>query len=383
MKTELSFTSGASAPAKIPVYKLMNSKWKKSRLSLQFLSGMRKNARTPVRRLIEAMILFFLALLAGFSGFQIVEGYSPLDALYMTIITMSTVGYETIGTLSQGGKVFVMFLIIFTLGTFFYAVTTFTTFIVEGEIRHVFRQYKVGKEVSKLKDHIIICGLGRNGREAANELMDQNISFIAIESKQEKIDDFLDHNPGELFIVGDATQEEVLLNANVKTCRGIITSLPDDAANVFVTLTARELNKTAYIVSRAANESTISKMHTAGANKVVLPNLIGGRKMARIITKPALAEFVDLITGEGETKLHLEEVACFDKRLVGKTIGTLEIRRATGVLVLGYKGKDGSYHFNPNADKVVELNEILFVLGRDDQLKNFKREFEQGVIAPS
>lgn len=337
-----------------------------------------KGIRASIRRLIQAVILFVLALSIGVIGFQLFEDLEPIDAVYMTIITMSTVGYETIGELSPEGKIFVIFLIIFTLGTFFYAITTVTTFIVEGEIRQVFKQYKVSKEVSKLKDHVIICGLGRNGREAASELLDQGISFIAIEYSQERIDDFMVHHPTALIVHGDATDEDTLKDANVTRARGVITSLADDAANVFVTLTARELNPNAFIVSRASNESTISKMRTAGATKVVLPNLIGGRKMARLITKPALAEFVDIITGEGETKLHLEEIPCGNDKLVGKTLANLEIRRSTGVLVLGYKGKDGRYHFNPNADKQVEENEILFVLGTEDQLGLFKSEFLNG-----
>ena len=178
---------------------------------------------------------------------------------------------------------------------------------------------------------------------------------------------------GSKLLEGDATHEDVLIKAHVKSCIGVITTLADDAANVFVALTVKELNPQAHIVSRASNESAISKLMTAGVDKVVMPNQIGGRKMAKILTKPVLVEFLDLITGQGDSRLNLQEIEC-DRQpgLIGKSLADLKIKAQTGVLVLGYRDKDDKFHFNPGAGKIISNSEILFILGSTDQLKKFE-----------
>lgn len=331
-----------------------------------------------IRKSLRAVVILFSAMIAGVLGYHFIEKMDMLDALYMTVITMSTVGFEIPKEgFSPEGKVFVVFLIIFTIGSFAYTISTMTSVVVEGELRSLFKIYKVNKTIEKLKDHVIICGLGRNGREAALELIDHKTEFVAIEKQQDVIDAFMQHHHHALVLPGDGTDEETLIRANIKAAKGIIIALADDAANVFATLTARELNPKINIVARASNESSIRKLRHAGAHRVIMPNQIGGRKMARVITQPALADFVDLITGEGQFRLHLEEVDCDESpSLAGCTLKDLNIRSRTGVLVLGIRMADGQYEVNPSADKVVSAGSRLYLLGSPEQLVEFHKTFQ-------
>ncbi len=326
------------------------------------------------RRFLGAVALLLLTLIFGVGGFHLIEGYSILDSAYMTVITMSTVGFEVLGEegFSSDGKIFVIFLIIFTIGFFTYTVSTITSFMVEGEIRNLIKGYRVHKELSKIKDHIIICGLGRNGRQAAIELMAEKVPFVALEMHQSVIDSFLEDFPDALVLRGDATEEDLLEHANIHSAKGAICALADDAANVFVTLSIRQLNTKIPVVARASNESTIKKLEIAGANKVILPNVLGGRRMAKVLTKPALMDFVDLVTGGGQFHLNLEMIECAGKsKIVGKTLAELDIRAKTGVLVLGLQDGGGKFHMNPSVNQSILNDEKLFVIGSDEQVANF------------
>lgn len=319
-----------------------------------------------------------LTLLFGVIGFHLIEGYGYLDAAYMTVITMSTVGYEVLGGsgFSAEGKLFVIFLIIFTIGVFTYTVSTITSFMVEGEIRSLIKGYRVNKEISKIRDHIVICGLGRNGRQAAIELMGEHVPFVALEMSQEVIDQFHEMYPNALVLKGDATDEDLLRAANLDSAKGVICALADDAANVFVTLSIRQLNPKVPVVARASNESTIKKLEIAGANKVILPNVLGGRQMAKVLTKPALMDFVDLVTGRGRFHLNLEMIECSRMgKIVGKSLVELNIRSRTGVLVLGLQDASGDFQMNPDVDQPIRENEKLFVIGTDEQVASFWREY--------
>jgi voltage-gated potassium channel len=327
-----------------------------------------------LRRMYFAISLLLGLLIIGSLGFYFIENLSLMEAIYMTVITMSTVGFGTIGELSQTGMVFTIFLIISSAGTFLYAVTTITTFVIEGEIQNIFHQYRVNKKVSKLKDHIIICGLGRNGREAALELKRQDQAFIIIEKSEETIEEFLAHHEGILVIQGDATQEDILEKAEIEKASGLISTLSTDAENVYITLTARTLSPRIQIIARASNESTISKLKRAGANEVIVPNMIGGRKMANLITRPALMEFIEMVSGEGSSHFHLEIFTCaHHEGLVGKTLAELNVRSRTGTTIIGLKSGKRHVELNPPANKILEPEDKLFVLGEDKQLEGFKK----------
>jgi voltage-gated potassium channel len=328
-----------------------------------------------LRRILLSLLLLLGTSGIGVLGFVLLEGYNFVDAIYMTVITMSTVGFGTLTDLSQEGKLFAVGLIIVSAGTFVYAVTTITTFVVEGEIRQVYNLYQITKKVSKLSQHYIICGLGRNGREAALELSRQQHPFVVIESDPEVIEEFISHH-NILVIRGDATQEESLEQANIHAARGLITSLSTDAENVYITLTARGMNPNLKIVARASHQSSISKLKRAGANQVIVPNLIGGKRMVNQLTRPTLMEFIDMISGEGNPDLHLEDVACSGHpELLGKNLFELKIRSETGVLVLGFKRGGQSIELNPRADVPLSVEDRLFILGTKAQFAHFRQRF--------
>ncbi len=333
--------------------------------------------RQSLKKMIYALGLLVFTSITGVIGFVAIEEYTFLDALFMTVITMSTVGFGLIQELSAEGKMFTVILMIVSAGTFVYAITTITTFVIEGEIQHVYSKYRILRKVKKLTDHTIICGLGRNGQEAAMELLWQEQPFVAIEKDQEIIDEFLE-NHSALVISGDATHEDILEKANIQEAKGVISALSSDADNVFITLTARELNPKLKIVARASHEASISKLKRAGANQVILPHIIGGRKMANLITRPALVDFIDTITGQGNPDLHLEELACNDYvHLIGKTLGELRIRSKTGVVVIGRKRGDNHIELNLHADTKIEGGDHLYLLGSYSQLQEFRDTYKK------
>jgi len=327
---------------------------------------------SSLRKINYALLLLLGVSIIGITGFMLIESYSFVDAMYMTAITMSTVGFGLIRDLSNTGKIFSIFLIIISASTFVYGITTITTFVVEGEIKDIFSKYRIDRKVSKLHQHTIICGLGRNGREAATELLWQQKPFVAIEQDPAVIAGFLE-NHDCLVLEGDATREEVLEKANIKEAIGLVSALSSDAENVFITLTAREMNPSLKIVARASNEASISKLKRAGAHQLILTHIIGGRRMANLITRPTLVEFIDTITGQGNPDLHLEDISCKNfPNLVGKTLAELEIRTKTGIAVIGIKKKNRQLEMSINANTLIETGDQLYILGSYKQLDTFR-----------
>jgi voltage-gated potassium channel len=323
------------------------------------------------RKLYWAIGLVVLVLLVGVAGYALLEDYPLLDAVYMTVLTVGTVGYREVHDLDVSGKVFTSFLILFSLGSFAYALSVITRYIIEGEFQLYFRHYKVNKEIQKLSDHVIVCGYGRNGQQACEQLRSGNLSFVAIESKPEVVE-LLRHEGSTLFIEGDATKDEILIQAGIDRAKAIITALPNDAANVFVVLTARDRNSGLKIISRASDDASEHKLKRAGADNVILPDKIGGTHMAALITKPDVLEFIDHITGD--LNIKLEEILCssLPDTMKGKSIKELEIRNKTGANVIGMKRADGEYIINPSPDTIMYRDSKLFVLGTHEQVLKFK-----------
>lgn len=324
-------------------------------------------------RFMIPIYLLVALIIIGTIGYILIDGYTLLNAFYMTIITIATVGYGEVEPLSVAGKMFTSFLIITSFITFAYAVSSITKFIVDGELNVFFKNKRLNAAVEKLNDHVIICGYGRNGKQAAQILKKHDKRFVVIED-DEKVTSGVNHRFSELVLKGDATQDEVLLKAGILKAKALITTLPTDAANVFIVLTARNLNPKLTIISRASDDGSDAKLKIAGADNVIMPDKVGGAHMASLVMKPDVMEFLDLITAQRADSINLEEIS-FDSisdSLKNKTLKDLEIRNKSGANIIGFKTVSGDYIVNPSADTQIIPQSKIFVLGAPDQIKKLK-----------
>lgn len=320
-------------------------------------------------RFFTPLIIMLTLWLIGTIGYVFIDNYTWFDAFYMTIITVATVGYGEVEPLSNAGKIFTAFLILTSFGTFAYAVSSITKFVFDGEFNDFYKNRKLNASIEKLSDHVIICGYGRNGRQAAQVLKKHNQRFVVVENDQ-KLTSTLNHKFSELVLFGDGTQDEILIKAGIMRAKALITTLPVDADNVFIVLTARNLNKNLTIISRASEDNSDTKLKIAGANNVIMPDRVGGAHMASLVMKPDVIEFIDTITAEGGNNISLEEISFTNMpdALKDKTLKDLEIRNKSGANIIGFKTATGEYIVNPSADTRIIANSKLFVLGTPEQI---------------
>lgn len=318
--------------------------------------------------------LVVLILAIGTTGYMWLSGYNFIDALYMTVITVTTVGFGELQPFSPEEKVFTIFLILTSITIFGYAVSAFSEYLVSGKLFEHFKHKRVEKQIGRLKGHTIVCGYGRNGKQAILKLGNYNKKFVVVDKNKEMIE-VLDA-AGILNIHGNATLDETLQKAGIEKADFLITALPSDADNLFVVLTASQLNKDCTIISRASKESSYKKLKFAGANNVIMPDKLGGDHMASLVTTPDVIEFVDRLTIEGETTANLEEVAVNDlpEQYINKTILDLDLRRQTGCTVIGFRNPDKDYIINPEASIKLVAGSQLIILGRPEQIIKL-REF--------
>ena len=326
-------------------------------------------------RIHKTLFLVFVILLLGVVGYMILSHYSFVDALYMTVITITTVGFGEVKPFTPEEKIFTVFLILTSITVFGYAVSIFSEYLVSGKLFEQFKHKKVEKKIKSLKGHTIVCGYGRNGRQAILKLNNYNTKLVVVEKDKEIVTEvdatFL------LNIQGDATLDETLLRAGIKNAANLITALPSDADNLFVVLTANQLNSNCKIISRASNESSYSKLKIAGASNVIMPDKLGGDHMASLVVTPDVIEFVDRLTIEGEASANLEEIAVNDlpKKYINKTILDLDLRRETGCTVIGIRNPDRDYIINPEAETKLTIGSSLIVLGRPEQIVKLRELF--------
>ncbi len=314
-----------------------------------------------------------MIVLVGSIGFAIIEGYSFVDSLYMTMITVSTVGFREVYPLSEGGKIFTVLLIIFSFGIFGYVITSITRLVVEGALQQSYKQYQVKKKIIKLENHVIVCGYGRNGYQACVELKEHGEKFIILEKRDHVITRILEE-PSLLYVQGDASSEEVLDVAQIRKAKALITALPNDADNIFVVLTAREMNPKLKIISRASDFRSDLKLRHAGATNVIMPDRIGGQRMAKLVTQPDVVEFVEYILLQKSKEVKLTEIECnlISEENSTKTIQELNLRKKTGANLMGLKTPEGTYIFNPSPQIKISREDKLFVLGTDEQVGLFR-----------
>jgi voltage-gated potassium channel len=327
--------------------------------------------RNSNSRFLTAIILLVSLIIIGTAGYIIIEEINLLDSLYMTIITMSTVGFKEIHDLSDGGKIFTIILIILSISIYAYSITVITSYLLEGEISYFLLGYR-SKTRRKMENHVIICGYGRNGQQAAKELAANNQPFIVIDQNHDTV---MKNISSKMAIMeGDATTDEVLMKANIKRAKALITTLPIDADNLYVVLTARSLNPGLTIISRASDESTEAKLKFAGVNNIVMPEKVGGAHMASLVTRPDVIEFLEHLSIHGDEPTNLEEIVCsyLPENEPNKTINDLGIRKKTGANIIGFKQPDGKFILNPGPDTEVIQGSKFFILGTRDQVEKMK-----------
>lgn len=315
-----------------------------------------------------------MVLLIGVLGYRFLSGYTWVDAFYMTIITVTTVGFSEVRPLDVASKLFTVILIISSVFIFAFAISVITEYILSRNSLQLLKKKKVKNKISNLRNHVIICGFGRNGNQAAERLRAYKKPIVVVERDREVIDKF---ENDILFVEGDANEDEVLLEAGIEKAQYLISALPEDAANLFVVLSARQLNKNLFIISRASQVTTQNKLRQAGANKVVMPDKIGGDHMASLVVMPDLITFMDQLSIEGEHTTNLEElpIDSFMGELENNSIRDLDLRRKTGCTIIGYIEPTGTYIINPEADIKLLPGSKIIVLGRSEQIKKLNEMF--------
>jgi len=322
-----------------------------------------------MRGLVISILVLLLLLLGGTAGYTLLEGWPPVDGLYMTLITLTTIGFKEVHTLSPTGKMFTIILILFGVSTVAAVWSSATRFITEGSLRDVMGRKKMEKKVSRLQDHYIICGYGRMGTLIAAELKRHNVSFVVLERDEALVDDMV--QDGLLGLAGNATDDTVLEQCGIERARGLVTVLSSDADNVYLTLSARGMNSDLFIVSRAADENSEGKLKRAGADRVVLPYNIGGMKIAQAILRPTILEFIDLVGGGQAQDLMLDEVHVgANSPYSDLPLNESNIRQQLGVIILAIKPVDGPMQINPRPDQVIRRGDTLICLGARERLEN-------------
>lgn len=334
------------------------------------------NKYPQLKRFIIGVVLILSSIVIGVVGYSILEGFSLFDAFYMTIITISTVGFSEIHELSTEGRIFTSFYIIFNLSIFAYGISMLTTYVFEGKLQQLFRNYMTDRELAKLKNHAIVCGYGRNGSQACVELRDSNIDFVVIDNDEEILSE-LALNTNFKVLFGDATQDNTLKNGGIEDAAVIIITTASDASNVYITLTARELNPEIKIISRASGNETESKLYRAGANRVVMPDKFGGMIMAQMYTKPVVIEFLDLVSGRSRKHYHLESLAYDELKpeFKDKTLKELNIHEHTGGTVIGVKDDIKGLIPSPGPETLIGKEDTIIVLGNNEHLERLRDYF--------
>ncbi|RLD89766.1 MAG: potassium channel protein [Bacteroidetes bacterium] len=325
---------------------------------------------------IMAGVYLIMVIIAGIVGYSILENYSLVDAIYMTIITTSTVGFREVQPLSDAGKVFTIVLIISSIGILAYFLSQFTQSLLQSQINFIFKGYNRRSKLKRMENHVIVCGYGRNGKQVVSELQSFGESVVVIDKDHE----IVINNIGQQvrFMEGDATADEILLKADIKTAKALITSLPNDADNLYVVLTARSLNAYLNIISRASDESSEKKLRIAGVDSIVMPERVGGAHMASMVTQPEVIEFLEHLNIHDDASVVLQEIVVetIPQWLRGKPLKEVQLRKMTGVNIIGIGKATGDFIINPSPERLLMDNIKLFVLGTKQQINALKELLE-------
>jgi voltage-gated potassium channel len=327
------------------------------------------------KRLLYILVAIAATLTIGTVGFSLIGGYPVFDAFYLTLTTMTTVGYGD--TFSHSTRLFNAFLIIFGVTTIFIAIGAMTQTIIEFELGDALGKRRNKRMIDKLKDHYIICGFGRVGRGAAAELQHAEVPFVVVDREPHRVESAM--LAGMLAVAADATSDETLHQIGIERARGLVAALSTDADNLFVLLSAKGLNPKLYVATRAAEEGAEEKMRRAGADAVFAPYSITGHRLAQSLLRPHVVQFLDFTTKDIAMDISLEQVrVSAGSEVVGKTIREMQLRRNLGVIVMAIRRRDGNMLFNPPADTAVEAGDFLIVMGKQDDLLALEALAEPG-----
>jgi voltage-gated potassium channel len=323
------------------------------------------------RRFLYISLAIATTLITGTVGFTVIDGYPPFDAFYMTLITMTTVGYSEIHPLSHAGRVFNSLLIIFGVTTIFIAIGAMTQTIIELEFGDAIGKRRKKHMIDKLKNHFIICGYGRVGRGAAEELQHAGVPFVVVDIDASRVERAM--MAGLLAVAADSTHDEVLRQVGIDHARGLVAALATDADNLFVLLSAKGLNPGIFVATRAAEEGAEEKMRRAGADAVYAPYSITGHRLAQSLLRPHVVQFLDFTTKDIGQDIAIEQVRVAEtSEMVARTIRDMQLGRDLGVIVMAIRSRDGSMLFNPPADTAVRAGDYLIVMGRQEMLRTLE-----------
>jgi len=326
-------------------------------------------------KLFSVLLLAISLISIGVIGYMNIGHYTFVEALYMTVITISTVGFGEVHPSTDSEKLFTIFLIFTSIGIFAYIVSVITEYIANGRFFEELKIKKMQKKIQNLTGHTIVCGYGRNGRQAATKLKSNGKICVVIEGSKKMIKEIED--AGLLYVNGDATNDDILKKAGIKSAENLIATLPSDADNLFIILSSRQYNNKATLISRASNDTSERKLRIAGADNVIMPDKLGGDHMASLVVSPDIIEFVDRISLNGVCDTNLEEIIVnnLPKEFINKTLLDLDLRRKTGCSVIGMKTRDNEYIVNPDTDVKLLPDTKLIVLGDMDQILKLKELF--------
>lgn len=324
------------------------------------------------RKIKFILYVFSLLLIIGTVGYMILLDVDIVDALYMTVITVSTVGFGEVGTTSNSSEIFSVIMIFLGVGIVGYAFTTLVAMFVDGKVSDLWKGSKMERKISALSDHYIICGSGELAEVIIKKFIDENLDFVVITDKREDLDDYSHHNI--LVVEGQSTEESVLLHAGIEKAKGLVATMETEVDNIVTVLTARNLNNKIYIISNAITKSGNEKLLKVGANKTLSAIEISGNRMASLMIKPNIISFLDVVTRVGDVELDLEEVIVKKgSYLENKTLIEAEIPRKTGLTVLAIKKiEDEKMLFNPPIDYTFKIGDVLIILGREEQVDKLR-----------
>lgn len=327
---------------------------------------------TPLKQTLISVALSLVLICGGSAGYTLIEGWSLMDAFYMTIITLATVGYGEVHAVSFEGRIFTVILILLGVGLFLYVAGNIIQFLVEGSIRSVLGRRKLDTQIKKLKGHYIICGYGRIGRVLARFLVEKYVDVVVIERSQKRVQKM--DEDGILYLVGEATDEAVLERAGVHVARGLITAVATDADNVFLVLIAKQLNPDLFVVARASQNTAKKTLLAAGADKVISPYDLGARRMAHAILRPTVIKFLEMAFADETTDIQMEELYVRQgSRFDGQTLLDSGIRKDYDMMIICISKPDGQMLFNPKADTPIAAGDKMVVVGCARNLKALER----------